>query len=301
MHNMPAFLAALGAGLAFAVLGLVYRVSAQRGCRTMPFTVAFTATAGSLALVLSAFEPTAWGDARLWLVGSTVGLSFVLAIALFMRASVVGPASINWTFGNLGLLFPILLAPSLFHEPILAVDVVVLVCFLLMLVTLAHGMLRTQETPPHHLGSYSLLLLGILGTNGLNLVLFKLKAFWFPASSSAGVTAIFYGTALVIALVATLVADRRQPFRPIEVQVGILAGLASGTGILLTMASLSLPSVVAFPINQGVALLGGVLLTALIYHEQFTPAKLIGLALGAIVLLLGGLREQFTTLIQLPR
>jgi multidrug transporter EmrE-like cation transporter len=67
------------------------------------------------------------------------------------------------------------------------------------------------------------------------------------------------------------------------------------------MASLSLPSVVAFPINQGVALLGGVLLTALIYHEQFTPAKLIGLALGAIVLLLGGLREQFTTLIQLPR
>jgi multidrug transporter EmrE-like cation transporter len=144
-------------------------------------------------------------------------------------------------------------------------------------------------------------LLGILGTNGFNLVVFKLKALWYPTGSSAGITAIFYGTALVIALVATLLADRRHPFHRIEVGIGMLAGLASGTGILLTMASLSLPSVVAFPVNQGVALLGGVLLTAIIYHERFTPAKLTGLALGAIVLLLGGLREQLTTMIHLPR
>ncbi|MHB9131007.1 MAG: hypothetical protein ACYDBB_07945 [Armatimonadota bacterium] len=297
MHNLPAFLCALGAGLAFAVLGLIYRLSSQRGCRAMPFIVVFTATAGCLALGRAYFEPAAWSDPRMWALGITVGISFVLAIAFFMQANTMGPASVNWTFGNLGLLFPILLAPSLFGEPLLGVDIIMLACFLLMLIAIARGMMSSNETPPQHLGRYSLLLLGILGTNGLNLMVFKLKAAWFPSGSSAGMTAIFYFSAMIIALVVASIRSRGQLFSRAEVQVGMLAGVASGTGILLTMASLTLPSVVAFPVNQGVALLGGVLLTAMFYHEHFTSAKLIGLALGVVVLLLGGMREQITALL----
>lgn len=299
--HIAALLCALGAGLAFSVLGLMYRVSSQRDCRPMPFIVVFTITAGCLALGCTRFEPTAWGDARLWALGVLGGLSFVLAIKLFMRANQLGPASVNWTICNLGLLCPILLAPALFHERLLSVDFVMLACFLLMLVAIARGMTSGGETPPSHLGLYALLLFGILGTNGLNLTLLKLKAAWFPNGSSAGMTAIFYLSGMVIALIATLVGDRRQPFRKAEAQVGVLAGLASGVGILLTMASLTLPSVVAFPINQGVALLGGVLLTAVFYRERFNPAKITGLALGVVVLLLGGLREQIAALMHIIR
>lgn len=300
MQNLPALLCALGAGVAFSLLGLVYRVSTHRACRAMPFTAVFTLTAGTLALACTSRETTAWADPRLWALGVTGGISFVLAIAFYLRANTVGPPSVNWTICNLGLLAPILLAPSLFGEPLLAVDVVMLACFVLMLVAIARGMADGAETPPRHRGRYALLLCGILATNGLNLTLLKLKSVWFPTGSSAGMTAIFYFTGMVIAIAAALIADRRRPIRPAEAQVGVLAGLASGTGILLTMASLTLPTVVAFPINQGLALLGGVLLTTAIYRERFNPAKFTGIALGVVVLLLGGMREGAAKLLHWP-
>jgi len=50
-------------------------------------------------------------------------------------------------------------------------------------------------------------------------------------------------------------------------------------------AAMSLPSIVVFPITQGIALIGGIVLMALIYKERINIFKVVGIILGLAVLL----------------
>jgi drug/metabolite transporter (DMT)-like permease len=286
-----AFIFSLAAGCAFAVLGLAYRAATHHACRSLPFTAAFLFSAGVLLLGKSLGEHAAWGDWRFWAIGVTMGLNFFGAVMIFMRANTLGPSSINWTFTNLGLLLPILLAPLLFHEPLLPVDFVVCLLFVGMLIALAIGMRSGDETKPEHLVLYAVFLLLLLSTNGLSLILSKVKYQVFADGSTAALAAIFYLSGAAVALATMTVRERRLAITPVEWRFGLFAGLCSGTGIWLTLASMRLPVAVAFPVNQGTSMLGGILLTALIYRERFNPAKVIGLLLGIVTLLLAGLRE----------
>lgn len=71
-----------------------------------------------------------------------------------------------------------------------------------------------------------------------------------------------------------------------------MAGLFSGAGLAFMMAAVALPAMILYPITQGIALIGGIVLTAAIYRESLHPKKLIGFALGLIMLTMAILREQ---------
>jgi drug/metabolite transporter (DMT)-like permease len=285
-----AFLAAFASAFCIAVLGLMYKMAALRGCRSIPFTLGFLFTAGLLSLLKTGWEPTRWGDGRLWGISLAVGVLFYVGIPQIMAANRLGPASVNWTFVNLGLIVPVLVAPWRFHEPLLPSDALTMALFIVMLLFFARGMATGDETKPEHYLLYGVMLLAILANNGIVMTLLKEKDQLFPHDSSAGMGAIFYLSGGLFTLITAFVTERGQPFQWRAAGVGALAGLCSGVAIQLMLAAMALPAVVLYPLTQGVGLLGGVLLTAIIYRERLNPPKLTGLALGLAVLLCACLR-----------
>lgn len=283
-------LAACGSGLAVALLGLAYKVSAQRQCRPIPFTLSFLFTAGLLLLGKSFSEPTAWGDGRLWALSLPMGLLFYVGIPTIILANRMGPASVNWTFVNLGLIVPILASPLFFHEPLLGVDILTVLLFTAMLLAFARDMATGEETKAEHLLVYSLLLLAVWANNGIAMSLLKGKDVLLGKTSSAAFGAIFYLFGGMLTLITAFITERGQRIRAGDIGIGAVAGFCSGAAILLMLLSASLPTAMLFPITQGLGLLGGVVLATALYKERLTPLKLTGLALGMAVLLCAGLR-----------
>ena len=81
---------------------------------------------------------------------------------------------------------------------------------------------------------------------------------------------------------------RREPgrFRRSELWTGLLVGIATGAAVLLLLPAMGLPAAVAFPVIQGISLLGGVLLTAVVFRERLNWRKGSGLLLGLALILL---------------
>lgn len=281
-------------GIAIALLGLVYKISAQRQSRAIPFTLAFLATAGLLMLGKAFTEPTQWSDWRLWALSLPMGILFYIGIPVIVYANKIGPASVNWTFVNLGLIVPIAVAPLLFHEHLLAVDAFTLLLFVVMLLVFGRDMAAGGETKAEHLLMYGCILFACWANNGIAMTLLKQKDVVFGALNSAGFGAIFYLSGAFLTVLTLPFTERGQRPRVVDAGLGALAGLCSGGAILLMFYAASLPAAVLFPITQGMGLLGGVLLTTVLYRERLTPLKTTGLVLGMAVLLCAGLRESLS-------
>ena len=52
-----------------------------------------------------------------------------------------------------------------------------------------------------------------------------------------------------------------------------------------------LPTVVVLPLTQGIGLLGGIILTTVLFRERLHPLKIIGLLVGILVLTTSIFRE----------
>jgi multidrug transporter EmrE-like cation transporter len=290
LFSLPLLLVIL-AGVALAVLGLSYKMAGASQCRPMAFAAVFLLVATLLAGGRALVETTAWTDPRLWGLGGAMGLLLYGTLALVVRVNRLGPASISWTLLNLSILIPILLAPLLLGEAFLAVDGLLVVLFFLMLLALRRGMHGEPESVQGPARAFWPLLLAVFLMNGAFQFGSKLKDTFFGEGSAAGLAMIFYGSGLLLALLTHAVQTRGLRFTPQEWGIGTLAGACSGIGNLLFLNGMSLPVIVAFPVTQGIALVGGVVLTAVVYKERCNPAKALGLFLSLVVLLLAVLRE----------
>ncbi|HEY3398983.1 MAG TPA: hypothetical protein VGM19_15145 [Armatimonadota bacterium] len=287
---LSGILLAFLSGVSFSVLGMSYKMAAARHCRAVPFTMALGLSAGVVTLFKSTTEATAWGDPHLWGLAGAVAVCFISSIPLVVLASRLGPGSLNWTVVNLALLVPLLSAPYLFHEPLLGVDALVIALFVLALVCLQRGMHAAGDTPPRRYLLYALVLTAIFVTNGTVGVAQKLKYLLLGETSTAGLAATFYLLTAVLAF-SIMLARGQARMRRAEWQVGALAGLTSAGGVLSLMTALRLPAAEVFPISQGLSLVGGIALTAVLYHERFNKWKVLGVALALAVVLLAVLRE----------
>lgn len=297
MFHAQSILLVVLAGVMFATLGLAYRLASLWQVRVMPFTVLFTGIAGTMAGVLSLRESTDWGEPRLWIIGVPMGLTLLFGIPMVLRGNRLGPASITWTVLNLSLLVPILCAPFIFQEAFHIVDLVVLVLFTAMLLIFARSMSGAGEVQPGHAVAYWVTVLALFASNGIFLLGQKQKQILFPDTNSPGFAAIFFLSAAILALLIHLSSREAKPFTAAEIKVGLLAGATAAIGNLCFLGAADLPAVVSFPISQGIALLGGVLLTMTIAREPLTTLKTAGFVLGLLVLMLAVLRDSVTDLV----
>lgn len=288
---MPWLSAAL-AGASFALMGLGYKWAAERPCRPAGFSVAFLLAASALSAARALGEAAPWADPRLWGLGLGMGALLFAALSLLVAANRLGPASVVWTALQLSIVFPLLLGPLFLDEPFRRSDALLLALFALMVAVLRLGSAGPGGAAPAAGRRFWALVAACFAANGLFLCGAKMKDAWFGEAASGALALLFYAGALAFALAAHGRGRDGWRLRPAEWRCGASAGLASGVGMAAQLAAMRMPSALVFPLIQGIALVGGVALTALVFRERITRAKAAGLVLGLAVLLLCLFRER---------
>lgn len=297
--SLPLVLVILS-GVVLAFLAVAYKRSAASNCRPMAFTAIFLLTATVLAGWRVCFEPTAWGDWRLWALGTAMGANLFINLGLVVVVNRLGPASVSWTILNLSILVPIFLASLLLHDPFLRIDVLLVALFILMLLAIRRGIAQGHDPI---LGSplrFWLLLLVVFLLNGLFQFGAKLKDTFFQEGSAAGLATLFYGSGMVLALATHALQTGGVRFTRDEWLTGGMAGVCSCVGCLLLLHGMSLPVIVVFPVSIGISLIGGIALTAVIYRERINVSKIVGWGLGVVLVLLAVMRTRMNAFITAP-
>ncbi|HNR68390.1 MAG TPA: hypothetical protein PKN04_10805 [bacterium] len=285
-------LLSLAAGGCFSLLAIVYKTAERRQCRAIPFAFAFVLVAGTLALLSNGFQTSAWSAAPLWVLGIAMGCMHAGGIILINQVNRLGPAYISWTVINLSLLLPILASAILLQEHLVKLDAFVLLLFVIMLLLFNVGMRGLQHGGKRLSPRFALFLVCLWTLNGLFLFGNKLKYSYFGDNFSAELALIFYWAGGLAIVLLSLVLH--QPFWPnrSERSVGFAAGFVSVAGLLMMQKAMSLPSAMVFPLIQGMSLVGGVVLTQLVFRESVNRYTLLGISCGVAILLLAVWREQ---------
>lgn len=284
-------------GVSFSVLALAYKQAGETACRPMAFTVVFNtiATLVSIARIFS--EEGSWGDWRLWALGLASGTVLFVAQSLMVIISRLGPMSIIWVLMNLSLLVPILLARLFLAEQLLPIDSILL----LLLLAIIFAMRSGAENGGNQKGAVSslfwVLLTVIYLCNGTFQFFSKLKETFFLEKSTAAFTSIVYASGALMALVTLIWRERRVRIFMPEWRAGAIAGVSSSVGLILMLYAMDLPVVVVFAVSIGVALIGGVALTAVVYGERLNFGKVLGWILGLIMVGLAVTRERVNELL----
>jgi len=292
-HNLLALMFALLAGIAYALFGLSYRVVITKGCRNTATLFSLSIFAGCISASRIPFEPLLLMDKGLLALAIFSGILQFTATTAMIHANTLGPNSIAWTVVNLSLLVPITVSPLLFHESVYLSDVCALILFICMVLFFRQGISRAGEVAGGRGWVLAMVLSCVFACNGLWLVLSKVKESVFPNSFAGEYATINYLTMAALSLAFHVKRSGWSALRAMELKVGAAAGALSATGMLCTLASLSLPSIVIFPVVNGISLTGGVVMTAILFRERMNYYKVLGICFGVIALLEITLREQF--------
>jgi multidrug transporter EmrE-like cation transporter len=237
-----------------------------------------------ISLIIAWTQPGSWFNYRLWILGTVMGVLLYVAIVTMVRANRLGPPSLPWTMANLALVVPVMLAALFLKEKLQLIDGVSLAAFGGMLLAFGRGSSRAEVAVGNR-SALVLLLILVLLTNGFLMFGFKLNSLLPAGGNTSALHAIMYGTGCLLAWLD----ECRKPYRKYhlkEVFFGGCMGIGSGIAILLLLLAMKLPAVVVFPVVQGISLLGGICITALIYREHLNRWKITGVILGLAVILL---------------
>lgn len=288
--SIPVMMAVLS-GLFFALSSLGYKMGERQRCRAQAFLLVFAATGGVVTGIKALFETTQWGDPRLWLLGSAMGIFLNLAIFFVLQANRFGPAFMSWTVLNLSLLLPVILSPILFGERFFWVDPLIMVFFVLMLWSFAKGMPNGRVKKKERGRVHILMLLALFFANGILQLGNKYKYLLFGDLNTSGFLFFLYLSGGLLALMVIYAQGGRPFISAAEFRVGGGTGFLNGIGAIFYVGAMNLPASVVFPVSAGIGLVGGVFLTIFIFEERMDRFKAMGVAFGFMALALAVLRE----------
>jgi drug/metabolite transporter (DMT)-like permease len=107
---------AVAALVAFAILGISYKLSDMFGCdKSQANFFLFLFGEGFILawVIIGRPAPMTWHSAGF---GVALGIAIFLSIVLFRRAVAIGRISISWTIINLALIAPVLASVTVWHE-----------------------------------------------------------------------------------------------------------------------------------------------------------------------------------------
>lgn len=275
---------AVAAGLATAGVSLCLKAAEQQQSRARAFGLAQLGVATALSLAVVVAQGAVWSGVGFWGLGVAAGALMYGAIPIMIAANRVSPPSLVWAMANMGLLLPVLGSAIFLHEPLRPLDALLLALFVGLLAAFQRGTQAAQDIRREARTASVLLLAAVLVVNGLLMFTFKLNGAYFPGHASARLSVVMYATATLLALVQFRSWRELSEIRAAEWRWGSAAGLASGTSILLLLPTMRLPAGLVFPVLQGASLLGGTLLTALVFRERLNRWKLAGVLLGLAVM-----------------
>ncbi len=125
----------------------------------------------------------------------------------------------------------------------------------------------------------------------------KVKFLLFNDANTAALTFIVYLSGAMVVLIVIYSTDKRLTILGTELKAGSITGICNSLGVILLLSAMSLPSTIVFPLSASVALLGGVFLTSSIYRERLNRAKMIGVTLGLMALILAVFRGKLVSIL----
>ena len=278
-------LCAVGAGLANTIVAVTMKGAERYDCRPSRFSAIAMTIASLVSLIVAWTQPGLWFNYRLWIMGAIMGVLFYVGMVTMVRANRLGPPSLPWTMANLALVVPVMLAAIFLKENLQLIDGASLMAFGVMLLAFMRGSSRVDEFAVGSRAALVILLILIFLINGFLMFGFKLNSLLPAGVNTSALSAIMYGTGCLLAWLDECRKPRRK-YHLKEVFLGGCMGIGSGASVLLLLLAMGLPAVVAFPVVQGVSLLGGIFITALIYREHLNRWKITGIILGLAVILL---------------
>lgn len=254
------------------------------------FGTVFMGTAALCSLAVIPVFPGMRSIFWSWSLGAGMGLIFIAGLMFTFQANKEGPPSIVWLMVNMGLIVPIALMAIFYHEPLYLSDLLLMGTFILMLWLFRQGISTAGDFSGGRPLYYVLLLILVFLTNGLLMFGFKLNQILYPAASKASFLASLYGSGCLLFLAVAYARHRGRLSQFHDLKWGMAAGIANVLANLFLQGAMSLPAVVAFPIMQGLSLLGGVILTGCLYRERLNGFKALGIIAGLAVVLQAVLR-----------
>lgn len=292
---MLSLICAISCGLTNTVVGWSFKGAQNAHCPTERFGGYGSGIALLAALVMLPFFSGPCLTGGVWLIGSGLGALFCATTALNVLANRMGPPSMAWSMANMGLLVPIILSWRL-GESFRWSDGVMLLVFGVMLLGFQRGMAQADDRIRTSRGRYILLLAAVFLVNGLLMFGFKWNGMRYPDANPASLLTAMYGGAWGGFMVWMAIRHGGKTSAPANstlwptLKWGVVLGSAISLTQILMQAAMSLPAVVAFPLIQGLSLMGGVLLMAWVYRETLNGAKILGLIAGLAVMILSVLR-----------
>lgn len=276
---------ALGVAGGTAINAVLAKSAERRGCRVAAFSLVTFGVAGVADLAIAMADGAVWCSPMLWGFGLAMGALYMAASAVSLHGNRCWPPSVVWAAANAGLVVPILVS-VLLGEPLRLIDIPILTGIGLMMVGMTEvGGGGTPAVSKVSVWLRWLLVGAVFVSNGLIMAGFKMFPRIMPGQSSASMVAVTFGFALFLALVMHLRGERRVITRS-EIGHGLGMGILMGISTVLLLGAMSLPAALVFPVIQGISLVGGAVLCAIIFRERVTWRKVSALAIGSMAIVL---------------
>ncbi len=295
---------AVASGLAFSVMGVMYRVGRPRNAHPIPIflMVGLVGTVfffGKLLAADGAAELVRRAPWFVWAAGLLAGLANYAAVALMKPALDRGPFSPVWCALNFMFVPAAVYAVGFLHDRLAVWQWLGLATSILCVV--ASSQAADPAGPPaaghpHRAGNrfvYGLLLVSIialLGIHGIALKDFTRRLDSGGATILDAFGPLYFGlmyVGIVIGCTAELALQRGRACNwRAAAGLGVVSGLGSTAGMVLMAMSAGLPGGVCFAIVCVVTILCASLVSVLAFGEARTPGwyAALGLAVVSVVL-----------------
>lgn len=279
---MP-WLLPLSAALSFG-FGQLFKWAQRRGCHA-PTVVStnYLVLAAVLAL-WHAQSGNAWASPASFLVGGSLGLSFIVAMLTMTRALERAPVALVLTAFRLALLVPVAASVWLWREPLSLWQ-----AGGIGLALAALALITTSSSGSGGVGRLGLpglaTALAVFATQGVGLVCLRWVHYAGLDGARLGVLMVCAATAGVSGAAVV----RAQGFRPRALDLGAGAGIGlynlACLGVILTALS-DVPGTVFFPITGCLIVLLDGLCAHFWWRERLGVGGLAGVGLGALAMVL---------------
>ena len=280
-------LLALSAAIIYGFLGIPFEVAGKRRYKIWDVILVkqFTGCIIGLACALALGSPLA--DRRLLGLGTIGAVAYVITLAAYLMASRDKTIAINWTIVNLSVVVPICLSVFWFGDSFTFSKLIGVVLTIVSIILI--GGLFSRTGVERDASSRWLMYITIAFLlNGVLVILFG----FVPEQESPLFTAYFYGISFLMVLPYKVLMDRKWSLTRGSVGISTVAAATHWSGIMLTIAALSLigrfskqTGVIVYPITNGLVIPVGAVLGVLILKQHVTRRTGIGVVVGVIALM----------------
>ena len=279
-------LLALAAATIYGFLGISFEIAAKRHYPIWDVILYKQLTGFIIGLGFAATLGVSLSNPYLVGLGLIGALAYVVTLAAYLTAARERDIAANWTIVNLSVALPILVSVFWFKDAFTILKAIGVLLTLGSIALIGGGGSATSAAAGRQLRWLKFISIAFL-LNGVLVILFR----FVPEGSAALFTVYFYGISFLMVLPYKLYQDAS-----LVPSGGLFAVSAAGavthwSGIMLTMAALSIAGrstehagVIVYPITNGLVIPIGVVLGVWLLNQKLASRTAVGVGLGMAAL-----------------